>query len=344
MPAQDHGSEAQLVPFDATDPSHLSWAVELWGDAIGNELPLSQRFLQFNLKEDVGVVRGGRIAMAEGQPAGFVLCSAHPGAPPSMRADVGWLDAIAVAPSMQRQGIGTALLRWAEGWLTDQTSAGSNQLEGENRARRILVGGSLRPFTPGALVDTPAVPFFLENGYEYGAHPVEWDVARNLSDYMSPPLRESLSAARPAQPGQEEQLLNFLAREFPGRWHWLAERFLEEGGRISDYMLLWTQDGVHGACRLTFEDSRWPIDRFYPFGLPRPWAQLGSIGISEHLRGQGLGLTLLDAGLRRLHNSGINGCVIDWTSLLDFYAICGFSPYKEWAQLAKDVGGHGSGN
>ncbi len=338
VPVQTNGGESHLVPFDASDPRHLAWAVELWSDSVDSELPLSQSFLQFNLTEDAGVARGGRIALAGGQPVGFVLCSAHPGAPPSMRADIGWLDAIAVAPSMQREGIGTALLRWAEGWLAGGTSADTGELEGRNRASRVLVGGSLRPFTPGVLVNTPAVPFFLENGYKYGADPVEWDVARNLSDYKPPPLRESSAAARPAQPGQEEQLLAFLAREFPGRWHWLAERFLEEGGRISDYMLLWTQEGVHGACRLTFEDSRWPIDRFYPFGLPRPWAQLGSIGISAHLRGRGLGLKLLDAGLRRLHNSGINGCVIDWTTLLDFYAICGFTPYKEWVQLWKGLG------
>lgn len=344
MAAQTHGKEDLLVPFKADDPRHLSWVVSLWNDGIGNDLPLSQEFLQFNLKEDADVTRGGRIALADGRPAGFVLCSAHPGAPPSMRADVGWLDAIAVAPSMQRQGIGTALLRWAEGWLTGRTPSDTDKLEGRNRASRILVGGSLRPFTPGALSDTPAVAFFLENGYEYGPDPVEWDVARNLSNYASPPPREVSAAARPAQPGQEEELLAFLAREFTGRWHWLAERFLEEGGRISDYMLLWTEDGVHGACRLTFEDSRWPIDRFYPFGLPRPWAQLGSIGISAHLRGQGLGLTLLDAGLRRLHNAGINGCVIDWTTLLDFYAICGFSPYKEWVQLEKDLGDHEGNN
>ena len=337
MAAQTYGVETHHVPFDAKDPRHLSWAVELWGDAIGSELPLSQRFLQFNLKEDAGVVRGGRIALVGGRPTGFVLCSAQPGAPRSMRADVGWLDAIAVAPPMQRQGIGTSLLRWAEGWLGDHTATGGRQSDGESGAGRILVGGSLRPFTPGVLVDSPAVSFLLDNGYVYGADPVEWDVARNLSDYVPPPLKECSAAARPAQPGQEEQLLGFLAREFPGRWHWLAERFLEEGGRISDYMLLWTEEGVHGACRLTFEDSRWPIDRFYPFGLPRPWAQLGSIGISAHLRGRGLGLTLLDAGLRRLHSAGVNGCVIDWTTLLDFYAICGFEPYKEWAQLWKEL-------
>ncbi|MCY3905504.1 MAG: GNAT family N-acetyltransferase [Caldilineaceae bacterium] len=219
MAAQTYGVETHHVPFDAKDPRHLSWAVELWGDAIGSELPLSQRFLQFNLREDAGVVRGGRIALVGGRPAGFVLCSAQPGAPRSMRADVGWLDAIAVAPPMQRQGIGTSILRWAEGWISDRTATGAGQKAGGGGAGRILVGGSLRPFTPGVLVDTPAVSFLLDNGYVYGVDPVEWDVARNLSDYVPPPLKEGLAAARPAQPGQEKQLLGFLEREFPGRWH-----------------------------------------------------------------------------------------------------------------------------
>jgi hypothetical protein len=49
-------------------------------------------------------------------------------------------------------------------------------------------------------------------------------------------------------------------------------------------------------------------------------------------------LYLLDAGLRRLHNSGINGCVIDWTTLLGFYGKCGFRPYRKWAPLWRALG------
>ena len=55
--------------------------MELWNDATGNELPITERFLKFNFTEDAGVARGGRIAFVEGRPAGFVLCSACPGAP-----------------------------------------------------------------------------------------------------------------------------------------------------------------------------------------------------------------------------------------------------------------------
>lgn len=350
--------EVAQISFDAINPQHVLWAVELWNDATGNELPFSERFLRFNLTEDAGVVRGGLIVLIGGHPAGFVLCSAYPGAPPAMRTEFGgWIEAVAVASSYQRRGIGTALLRWAEGWLASQVVVGGESsvlasgggedpgihlnLDGGTRVR---VGGGLRPFVPGPLADTAAEAFFLARGYDYAEEPFAWDTARSLGEYQPPPLREVSAAARPGQPGQEGELLCFLSKEFPGRWHWHAVKFLEEGGRISDYMLLWTREGVQGSCRLTFEDSVNPIDRFYPYGLPRPWAQLGSIGVSAHLRGQGLGLFLLDAGLRRLHNSGINGCVIDWTTLLDFYAKCGFGPYRKWAQLGRtldrDEGGH----
>ena len=351
MAESSTAAEFDQVVFDMADARQVRWAVELWNESTAHELPITDRFLRYNCTLDAGVVRAGRFALVEGSPVGFVLCSAYSGAPSAMPTDVaGWVEAMAVAPTYQRQGIGTALLGWAEKWLAFRSDPGaesSGQLGGREAALeqsasprstiRIRVGGGLRPFVPGPAADSGAEAFFLASGYERDEEPVSWDVARSLGDYQPPPLSDVPAAARPGQPGQEEELLGFLAREFPGRWHWQANRFLDEGGRISDYMLLWTDDGVHGSCRLTFEDSASPIDRFFPYGLPRPWAQLGSIGVSAHLRGQGLGLYLLDAGLKRLHNSGINGCVIDWTTLLDFYAKCGFRPYRKWAQLGRTL-------
>lgn len=312
----------ELLPFDSTDDTHLARALALWNDAHDPRLPLSEKFLRFNLQPAPGVRRAGCFALAGGQPAGFVLASAFPDAPPALHPESGWLDAIAVATAFQRQGIGSALLAWAHEWLAGQGM------------RHVLAGGGLRPFTPGVLADGPAEGFLRARGYTPGETPHVWDVARNLRDYTPPDrLQEVPAAVRPAQPGQEQLLLDFLAQEFPGRWHWDAATLLADGGRISDFMLLWTAEGVQGACRLTFEDSSWPIERYYPYPLPRPWGQLGFIGVAAHLRGQGMGLALLDGGLRRLHSNGVNGCVIDWTSLLDFYAICGFQPFQKWARL-----------
>ena len=103
-------------------------------------------------------------------------------------------------------------------------------------------------------------------------------------------------------------------------------------------MLLWTGDQVNGSTHLTFEGSVRVMDRFFPQRLPRPWGQLGSIGISAEHRGKGYGGLLLDTGLCYLRDRGVAGCVIDWTGLLDFYGKFGFRPYNEYLMLGKELG------
>lgn len=314
-----------LIPFDLDNPEHHSLLVSFWNSGLPADMALSPEFVYSVTRPFTGGVQAGRIALVDGQPTGVVLAGAHPGAPPTMSSEIGWIDAIAVDPAHQRTGIGRDMLAWADGWLTDKG------------ANTIFTGCGLHHLTPG--VPESAIPFFAACGYEQ-CDWTNWDVARNLADYTPPlSLREVPAAAYPAQPGQEGLLLNFLRQEFPGRWAFETEEALAKGGRISDFMLLWTEKGVAGACRLTFEDSRWPIARYYPYSLPRPWGQLGFIGVAESVRGQGMGLFLLDAGLRRLQNTGVNGCVIDWTDLLDFYGKAGFTPYHKWAVLWKKVGG-----
>jgi GNAT superfamily N-acetyltransferase len=315
-----------VIPFDPENDEQIELLAALWNSASTESMPISAGFVQFNTRSSAGGVQAGRIALDEhDRPAGFVLASAHPDAPPTMNNQVGWIDAIAVAPPFQRQGIGSELLAWAESWVGDQGCS------------RVMIGGSLRPFVPGVPTELKSDGFFLAHGYEPDWDDgIVWDLARDLADYTPPPDLERIPcAARPAQPGQRQELLRFLESEFPGRWTYECKEFLQNGGRISDYMLLWTEEGVQGACRLTFEDSGRPIERFFPYELTRPWGQLGSIGIAKAARGRGFGLALLDAGLRRLHNNGINGCVIDWTTLLGFYGKVSFTPYRSYRQMNK---------
>ncbi len=99
---------------------------------------------------------------------------------------------------------------------------------------------------------------------------------------------------------------------------------LKAGGRVEDYVLLWSERGVDGCLLVTFEDSLRPLDRFYPHRLPRPWGQLGSVGISADCRGKGYGAVMMDGALRYLQSRGVRGCVIDWLVIVDFYARFGF--------------------
>ncbi|MEJ5246220.1 MAG: GNAT family N-acetyltransferase [Caldilinea sp.] len=295
--------------------------VDLWNEALAPDMAISNAFVRYNLRPSAGVRRRIFLACVDDAIIGVVLASALHGEPAVNPHGEGWIELLAVASAFQRKGVGRRLLNLAEQWLL---AAG---------CRAAQIGGGLRPFAPGA-PDTGVASFFQRHGY--AVIDAVWDMAANLATYRSPgDLSQTPCAARPAVPGQEQMLLDFLRREFPGRWRYEAEMFLADGGRISDYMLLWTERGLDGCCLLTFPDSVRPIERFYPYRLPKPWGQIGSIGVSADRRGQGLGSALLDAGLRRLHDNGVNGCVIDWTTLLDFYGKFGFERYRAYVILGK---------
>jgi GNAT superfamily N-acetyltransferase len=301
----------ELQPLDPTNPAHLSAIVSLWNAACGRDLSITPRFASYNLQPAKGEMQAGCMAIDHGATVGFALCSTLPTDPTASPPDLGWMVA------------------WAEDWLR---KAGCN---------RVRLGGSLRPFVAGYPVELGNEEFFRRRGFEAragGEH--VWDVARDLGEYTVETFRRNDSnppVIRPAQKRDEKALLEFFYREFPGRWRFKFERFLHNGGRLSDWIVLWTERGVDGFARLTFEDSLQPMERFYPQRLPRPWGQLGPIGVSKDRRGQGYGGVLLDAGLRLLHERGVRGCVIDWTSLLDFYAKFGFRTYRQYTILVKTL-------
>jgi len=313
-----------LLPFAPDDPAHIAAVAQCWEAACGPDLPISERFVRFNAQPWRGESCAGQLALLDGRLVGVALASALPAEPLVNPGNEGWIDAIAVHPAAQRQGIGGALLAWATGWLREQGCASAR------------LGGGLRPFVVGLPETLGNAGFFTRRGFITFGEPC--DMAANLATYTPPPdVREVDAAVRPAQRGQEEALLAFLRREFPGRWRYEAEEHLRLGGRISDYMLLWTEQGVEGCCVLTFGDSWRPLERFYPYALPRPWGQLGSVGVSAGSRGRGYGIALLDAALRRLHNNGVNGCVIDWVRRADFYEKFGFSVYRRYLAMKREL-------
>ncbi|MBI5652825.1 MAG: GNAT family N-acetyltransferase [Chloroflexi bacterium] len=316
-----------LIPFDPR--AHIPALVAIWNDACGANLAITQRFIEYNTRASTGAMQAGRVAMRDDQAIGFVLASALPNDPQTSPRDLGWIDALAVARQFQKQGIGNGLLAWAESFLRAQ---------GCTRAR---LGGGLRPFAPGLPVELNNEKFFRARGFIAlaGSERV-WDVARDLRDYAQNPKglqRPFGFETRPAQPDDANALHEFFAREFPNRWRYEYEEFLRAHAPLTNYHLLITTRGIDGFARLTLENSERPIERFFPHALPRPWGQLGPIGISKDARGKGFGGALLDAALDYLRDQGVRGCVIDWTDLVDFYRKFGCKPYREYLMLLKSL-------
>jgi predicted N-acetyltransferase YhbS len=317
----------KLYPIDKEDPKTIPLLTHLWNAGCGPEFAATESFFEYNLRPTTGGVQEGRIVYHGQTPVGFVLASAMPDVPLEIYpVTAGWLGAIVVAPEAQYKGFGGQLLLWAEQWLKEQD------------VEQIFVAGSLRPFMPGVPESFTHTQTFLK-GNGYVKEGKEWDVARDLGvgpSFTRYPEAE-LAPLRPATPDDTEAVHEFFVRTFSGRWRFEFEEFLREGGRIADILILEEDGRVEGFCWITLEDSLRPLDRFYMHKLPRPWGQLGPIGVSETVRGQGWGGRLLQAGLTHLADHGVRGCVIDWTDLLDFYGKFGFEPYHCYQMMTKKL-------
>lgn len=327
-------------PFDRRQIHHVKAVTAAWNLACGADLAISEQMVAFNSEPATGSVQAGWLALEDAAVAGYVLASALPGDPATSPPEAGWIDALAVVPTCQRRGIGSALLAQAEAWLAEQGCATAR------------LGGSLRPFAPGLPLELRSEPFFQHRGYRpRSSEATVWDVARDLAGYTRrtptvarstrPPARLAIARAR-----DEQDLLAFLQREFPDRWRFEFEEFRRAGGRVSEYNLVWRREAggaafVAGFCRIR---RRWrygvdPLDRYFMHPLPTPWGQLGPVGVGRSSQGQGLGGALVDFSLRRLAAYGVRGCVIDWTTLVDFYAKFGFKPLRAYRVLVKDLQG-----
>lgn len=307
-----------LIPFTST---HYTDAIRIWNAASHQDYPINERFLSYNIIPTTGETIEGRVAIHNNEPVGFVLaCAVQNGT-------LGWVSAIAVHPVARQYGIGSELLAWAEDWI------------GVHDSKRIRVGGNLRPFLPGLpYVMRENTTFFEKHGYQFSAdQPYEYDIARSLKDYQSIHPKPARADLTPMNLGEEHLLLEFLHREYPGRWEFETQEFVRNGGRASDFLLLWVDGEVQGFCRLTLADSERPIERFYPQRLSQPWGQYGPLGLSKAVRGQGLGGYLIDAAACHMQSLGVDGCVIDWTALVELYGKFGFNVYNQYISLFKMI-------
>lgn len=290
--------------------------VALWQEAVGDRYPILPALWAAVTAGDPGFRPGDlHVAMEGDLPVGFVLTKqlreAFLG---SERYDaVGWVSLMAVAPAYQRRGVGRRLLAAAEAGLKD---AG---------VRRVILGGSFHHVMPGVPEVLPAALAFAEkHGYALGG--TVWDVRRDLGTGSALPTvaDEPGVVFRPCEPGRVAELETFLEAVFAGRWARDVRQFLAGGGDPGTVMVLEVDGAIAGFAWLHPPGSpgalRWA-------GFSPGMAALGPIGVSEAVRGRGLGLGLLVAGLSWLEAEGARDTVIDWTTLLEFYGRVGFEPW-----------------
>ena len=205
----------------------------------------------------------------------------------------------------------------------------------------IVLGDTARILLPGLPEETGVQGFFQQHGYL----PVDpelnntdtTDHSLNIATYTPPQaLKEIPVAVRPAQPGQQTAILQLLddCESIPQTS--TLRKFVEHGKRLSDLMLVWSEDGLEGLCHLVFEDSPMPIELAFPYRLARPWAFVPALLVRPN-RPFDIAATLLDASLRRLHNNGVNSAVFAPFEPSEWVEPFVLIPYRHYSRYIKHL-------
>jgi len=310
--------------IEPLDPSDLSALATIWNDApaasgrLGARYPLTARALTQWWRSpdtDPGLALAARDA--DGRLLGAVLARA-----PRRRwsePSVGHVSLLAVAADVRGRGVGRAL------W--DAALAGLAQ-RGRATVRLGADPDHLLPGVP-ADVDDASWRFLLRAGALPGD--VEHDVRLDLrAAPLGPPGDDDLRTVDDAPAA-----IAFVERHFPGRWCDEVRDYAAAG-----VALLTLQDAsgrpLGFAAAFRPDDALLGPSLTWHEALPGPAGGLGPLGVDPDVRGRGLGLRLVRAGLAWHRDRGAHDVVLNWTTLTPFYGRLGARVWRTYqrAQVA----------
>jgi GNAT superfamily N-acetyltransferase len=196
----------------------------------------------------------------------------------------------------------------------------------------LVFGQDCRHFWPGCPRDCHSLhDFLIIEGFLDGTEQV--DLERNLTDYEAPCELPDDERCGPLSADETERLDAFLETEFPGRWrHDVMEKVQVEGPQC--VFVSRGKDGIEGFALTQDWNHRLPISgAVWRSDLGEHWSSLGPIGMAKAARGKGDGHALLAKALTSLKERGAGRCIIDWTTLVDFYGRHGFEVSRRYVTM-----------
>lgn len=322
-----------MIQYTQSTPDDIPALLEVWNAAFGPEFPLTERLVRQTLDFDPYFEPEGSIVARDGDTViGWVLCKTmkHAGPEVGRFQGRGGTGALCVHPDYQRRGIGSELLERAEAHLR----AGGSPLT------TLYYPHHLLPGIPST--STAAVELFRKRGYSGFTECV--DLWRDLNSYELPARvlqameQNPTVEIRPARDDEAEAIVAMVTREFPGGWVYSTRSHFARGGPAAEIIVAAEASEIIGFCHTADWRSKWLLPSTYWFPqLGERWGGLGPVGLAKAHRKRGLGLALTAVAVLDLKQRGVLRMGIDWTNLVDFYGLLGFTVWKRYLQAQHQV-------
>ncbi|WP_235599898.1 GNAT family N-acetyltransferase [Alkalihalobacillus trypoxylicola] len=307
--------------------------VNLWNQEMGADFPMSERLLIQNSFSDCNLFFEGSYLTLNEQDelVGFIISKMfQENREVNLGQDVGWIQVLVVHKDYRNQGIGSELLRKAEGAFQNQN------------IKEIMLGRDPFHFFPGIPANyEQTIRWFESQGYElnepYGR---DYDMVRSFKDQeeVTLPVIQNISFTI-LKIEEKDQFLHFLKQSFPGRWQYEAHKYFEMGGVGREFVVVKKEGSIIGFCRINDLSSPIIAQNVYWSSLfEHNLGGIGPLGVAKEERKSGYGIAVVEAAIYYLRKRGVSSMVIDWTGLVSFYEKLGFKEWKSYRNLQKNLG------
>lgn len=310
------------------DESRLDELVDLWNKELGEKFPMRKELFRQNSFQDPNIsYSASSIAVdSKGNIIGF-LSAKHwqdKSSPVQLDRETGWIQAILVASSYRNRGIGSQMLQKAEEKLQ------------EKGIKRLFFGRDPWHYFPGIPADySETERWACSKGYTFLGEDIDLKGDFNKEEPILLPSADG-TTVEILQEEEQDELLAFLQRCFPGRWKYEAEQYFKKGGSGREYVVLKKKGHIIGFCRINDPDSPFIAQNVYWAPLfEKSMGGIGPLGIDSEERKKGYGRLIVEAGEAVLRQRGMEHIVIDWTGLSSFYEKLGYTPWKTYRKYEK---------
>lgn len=229
----------------------------------------------------------------------------------------GWIKFIYIAPAFRKKGVGTLLLRELESRFQDL-------------GVDVLIFGSSSPnyLVPGMPQDLEEeILFFKENGWKQLSERTNLEVKLSAIP-LDPKVRDHLLEKNQgyeimvASQEDKNDIKNFLTGEFSKSWFIEISAVFKKGAKgILSILKDKQTDDLVGFAAINCTNENW----------------FGPMGVSERLRGRGLGSILLLHNLYHARKAGLERIVIPWADEGFYKRVIGAKIRQKFWKLEKEI-------
>lgn len=295
--------------------------IKLWNDEYGFIFPISNELFQRNISN--AYTNASLVVIINNEPIAFCISKIwNEQYIINGYDDIGWINLIYVHPKFRKQGIGTKLLETIE-----------SEFKKLNKST-YYVGRDYLNFFPALPHDLKnSLEWFKKRGYEtsYSTYDL---ICKNKE--IIPIVNKQLEY-RCGTIDDKNNIIDFMNRNWPGRWTKEVVDYFDNGGTGREYLLCLKDNKI-----IAFSKVCYPNTNIILISYSHTWRNkfnalggIGPLGVDKEYRGCHIGHDIVAYAKNILLDHSVTDIIIDWTGLLDFYRPFGFEVWKSYYYLTK---------